>query len=74
MKTLKIETDGSITVTDAASMRSWNHANAVEAAKCAGEWTAPELAAAPAVAAVLSAPDTQAKLIAQRATLLITKG
>ena len=69
MKTFTLEADGSITIKDPSGC-AWNHRNAVEAAKCAGEFTAPELAAAPAVATLLTAPATLAALTLQRAALV----
>lgn len=68
MKTLTLENDGSVTVKD--GLLGWNHRNAVEASKCLAEFTAAELAAAPAVATLLNAPATQAALTLQRAALV----
>jgi hypothetical protein len=68
MKILTIEVDGSITAKD--GLAAWNYVTAVEAAKQVGEFTAPELAAAPAVAAKLTDPATLAALVKQRAAPL----
>jgi hypothetical protein len=66
MKTLTLDKNGGIQVNNGPGT-VWSYPNAVEAAKCAGEFTAAELAAAPEVANAISSPATLAALALQRA-------